>query len=103
MLAGRHAASRRQTCIGLASRKKQHVASRLQAVNADKNSLLHSPAVWKLAATNAGLHRYAPLVIVRKRSCPAVSQICSLTHFPSISTFLILKSMLQASKWEDDT
>lgn len=38
----------------------------------------------------------APLVIVRKRSCPAVSQICSLTHFPSISTFLILKSILQA-------
>ena len=35
---------------------------------------------------------------MRKRSCPAVSQICSFTHFPSISTFLILKSMLQADE-----
>ena len=43
----------------------------------------------------AGLLEDAPLVMVRKRSCPAVSQICSLTHLPSISTFLILKSILQ--------
>ena len=41
---------------------------------------------------------HAPLVIVRKRSCPAVSHICSLTHLPSISTFFILKSMLQRTK-----
>ena len=32
--------------------------------------------------------------MVRKRSCPAVSQICSLIRFPSSSRFLILKSML---------
>ena len=35
--------------------------------------------------------------MVRKRSCPAVSQICSLTHLPSISTFLILKSILRCT------
>jgi hypothetical protein len=32
-------------------------------------------------------------VIVRNRSWPAVSQICSFTHLLSSSTFLILKSM----------
>jgi len=32
--------------------------------------------------------------MVRKRSWPAVSQICSLALLPSIMTFLILKSML---------
>lgn len=31
--------------------------------------------------------------MVRKRSCPAVSQICSLTRLPSSSMVLILKSM----------
>ena len=31
--------------------------------------------------------------MVRKRSCPAVSQICSLIRLPSRSMFLILKSM----------
>jgi hypothetical protein len=31
--------------------------------------------------------------MVRNRSCPAVSQICSLTRFPSSSMVLILKSM----------
>lgn len=35
-----------------------------------------------------------PLVIVRKRSCPAVSQICSLTHLSFNSSVLILKSIL---------
>jgi len=37
----------------------------------------------------------APLVIVRKRSWPAVSQICSLIHLLSSRIFLILKSILQ--------
>ena len=36
------------------------------------------------------------MVIVLKRSCPAVSQICSLTRFPSRSTVRILKSILRA-------
>lgn len=36
-----------------------------------------------------------PLVMVLKRSCPAVSHICSLTHLLSRNIFLILKSMLQ--------
>jgi hypothetical protein len=31
--------------------------------------------------------------MVRKRSCPAVSHICSLTRLPSSSIVLILKSM----------
>ena len=31
--------------------------------------------------------------MVRKRSCPAVSQICSLTRLPSSSMVLILKSI----------
>jgi len=31
--------------------------------------------------------------MVRKRSWPAVSQICSLMRLPSTSTFLILKSI----------
>lgn len=31
-------------------------------------------------------------VMVRKRSCPAVSQICSFTFSPLISTVRILKS-----------
>lgn len=31
-------------------------------------------------------------VMVRKRSCPAVSQICSLTRSPSTSSVRILKS-----------
>lgn len=31
--------------------------------------------------------------MVRKRSCPAVSQICNLTRLPSSSIVLILKSM----------
>ena len=31
--------------------------------------------------------------MVRKRSWPAVSQICNLTRFPSSSMVLILKSM----------
>lgn len=37
----------------------------------------------------------SPLVIVRKRSCPAVSHICSFTHLLSRKIFLILKSILQ--------
>ena len=36
-----------------------------------------------------------PVVIVRKRSWPAVSHICILMRFPSISTVLILKSILK--------
>ena len=35
-----------------------------------------------------------PVVIVRNRSCPAVSQICSLILFPSSSIVRILKSIL---------
>ena len=38
----------------------------------------------------------APLVIVRKRSCPAVSHICSLIHLLSSIIFLILKSILHS-------
>ena len=37
----------------------------------------------------------SPLVMVRNRSCPAVSHICSLTVFPSRLSFLILKSILR--------
>lgn len=40
----------------------------------------------------------APLVMVRKRSCPAVSQICSFTHLFSSRIFFILKSMLRAGR-----
>ena len=36
-----------------------------------------------------------PVVMVLKRSWPAVSQICSLTRFPSSSIVRILKSILQ--------
>ena len=36
-----------------------------------------------------------PLVIVRKRSWPAVSHICSLIHLLSMRIFFILKSILQ--------
>lgn len=36
-----------------------------------------------------------PVVIVRNRSWPAVSQICSLIRLPSSSMVLILKSILQ--------
>ena len=39
-----------------------------------------------------------PLVMVLKRSCPAVSQICSLIHLLSSKIFLILKSILQARR-----
>lgn len=35
-----------------------------------------------------------PVVMVRNRSWPAVSQICSLMRFPSNSIVLILKSIL---------
>ena len=38
--------------------------------------------------------KHKPVVIVRKRSWPAVSQICSLIRLPSSSIVLILKSML---------
>lgn len=57
-----------------------------------------------MAWTNRQLHHFplhalqllthAPLVMVRKRSCPAVSQICSFTHLLSNKIFLILKSIL---------
>lgn len=40
-----------------------------------------------------------PVVIVRKRSWPAVSQICSLIRFPSSSIVLILKSILHKHKY----
>jgi hypothetical protein len=40
----------------------------------------------------------SPLVMVRNRSWPAVSQICSLIHLLSSRIFLILKSILQATK-----
>ncbi len=40
----------------------------------------------------------APLVMVRKRSCPAVSQICSFTHLFSSRIFFILKSMLRTGR-----
>ena len=36
--------------------------------------------------------------MVRKRSCPAVSQICSFTHLFSSRIFFILKSMLRAGR-----
>ncbi len=39
----------------------------------------------------------APLVMVRNRSCPAVSHICSLIHLLSSRIFFILKSMLRNS------
>ena len=39
-----------------------------------------------------------PVVIVRNRSWPAVSQICNLILFPSSSIVLILKSMLPMRK-----
>ena len=42
--------------------------------------------------------RGAPLVMVRNRSCPAVSHICSFTHLFSSNTFFILKSMLHAPR-----
>lgn len=41
-----------------------------------------------------GEHKPVPVVIVRKRSWPAVSQIWSLILFPSSSIVLILKSIL---------
>lgn len=44
-------------------------------------------------ASSAQHIRRSPLVIVRNRSWPAVSHICSLTHLLSISTFFILKSI----------
>lgn len=37
---------------------------------------------------------HSPLVMVRNRSWPAVSQICSLIHLLSSRIFLILKSIL---------
>ncbi len=37
---------------------------------------------------------YVPLVMVRNRSCPAVSHICNLMDLLSRNIFLILKSML---------
>lgn len=51
-------------------------------------ALLHTPGRPAELRT-----QHSPLVMVRKRSCPAVSQICSFTHLPSISTFFSLKSM----------
>ena len=56
--------------------------------------------------------RHLPVVIVRNRSWPAVSQICSLIRFPSSSMVLILKSMLEnkiqlcninSSSWNKNT
>lgn len=44
-----------------------------------------------------GLRLHLPLVMVRKRSWPAVSHICSFTHLLSRKTFLILKSILHGS------
>ena len=41
---------------------------------------------------------HAPLVMVRKRSWPAVSQICNLIHLLSSRIFLILKSILWEGK-----
>jgi hypothetical protein len=41
-----------------------------------------------------------PVVIVRNRSWPAVSQICSLIRFPSSSMVLILKSILHQEEWQ---
>ena len=38
--------------------------------------------------------KHKPVVIVRNRSWPAVSQICNLTRLPSSSMVLILKSIL---------
>lgn len=38
-------------------------------------------------------------MIVRNRSCPAVSQICSLIRLPSSSMVLILKSILH-DQWK---
>jgi hypothetical protein len=40
----------------------------------------------------------SPLVMVRNRSCPAVSQICSFTHLLSKKIFLILKSILKSGR-----
>ena len=40
-----------------------------------------------------------PVVIVRNRSWPAVSQIWSLIRFPSSSMVLILKSILHKKQW----
>lgn len=45
--------------------------------------------------TTAATMGCAPLVIVLKRSCPAVSHICSLIHLLSKRIFLILKSILR--------
>ena len=37
-------------------------------------------------------------MMVRNRSCPAVSHICSFTHLFSSRIFFILKSMLHAPR-----
>lgn len=43
-------------------------------------------------------HKNLPVVIVRNRSWPAVSQICSFIRLPSSSMVLILKSMLHSQQ-----
>ncbi len=67
-----------------------------------ESQLVHVPC--KAIAVNTGLvqqrGRQASPFIRPPGPCPesllTVSQICSFTHLPSISTFFILKSMLQA-------
>jgi hypothetical protein len=46
------------------------------------------------SSSTGGKGDCTPLVMVRKRSCPAVSQICSLTHLLSRKILRILKSIL---------
>lgn len=43
-------------------------------------------------------HSHLPVVIVRKRSWPAVSQIWSFIRFPSTSIVFTLKSILHSSR-----
>lgn len=58
------------------------------------------PTIFSVRSTDENvpqkLHasKQVPVVIVRNRSCPAVSQICSLMRFPSSSMVRILKSIL---------
>lgn len=51
-----------------------------------------------VAAASNACQCGSPLVMVRKRSCPAVSHICSFTHLLSRKIFLILKSILHVSE-----